>query len=209
MAQGLGRPDRSGQGITRRGLAIGAGLALLAGPLAACGAGGDMATFDLTATPEAIAPARRRGQLLILEPIAPAPLDSDRLIVRPTPDTVATLKGAQWSDALPRLVQTRLLRSFEDSHMLQAVARPGTGLEATHALSTEIRRFDIDVTAGEAVVEVSARLVSSGAGRIEAARIFSARAPASAKDPTGAAMALDASLARVSRDLIGWAAGKV
>ena len=35
---------------------------------------------------------------------------TDRVIVRPTPETVATLKGAQWSDRLPRLDYEQVVR---------------------------------------------------------------------------------------------------
>jgi cholesterol transport system auxiliary component len=142
----------------------------------------------------------------VQEPLTTSPLDSDRVIVRPTPETVATLKGAQWSDRLPRLVQTRLVQSFENSRLLRSVARPEAKIQADVALTSEIRRFDIDVAAGEAVIEISAKLVAEKSGRIVAARIFQARAAGSANDGAAAASALDQTLAQVLRQIVTWGA---
>ncbi len=178
-------------------------LALL--PLAACG-GGPSDTFDLLAATDLAGSSRARGQLVVLEPAATSPADSDRIVVHPTPNTVATLKGAQWPENLPRLLQTRLIQSFENSRLLARVARPGEGIEANAQLATEIRRFDIDIATGQAVVEISAKLVSTGSGRVLAAKVFSASEPGDAKDGAGAARALNAAFASVARDMVSWTA---
>ena len=184
--------------------------ACVALPLSACGGGGGAPeTFDLSAASPVARPSRARGQLVIVEPVATSPVDSDRIVVRPSPDTVATLKGAQWSEPLPRLAQTRLLQTFENGHFLLAVGRPGSGVEARYSLVSEIRRFEIDVAAGEAVVEMSVKLVAADSGRIVAGKVFSARAPGSANSGAAAAAALDAALGGVMRDIVAWTASRV
>ena len=77
-----------------------AALALsLALPLAGC-ASSPPATYDLSANASA-RPARALGaQVVVTEPVATAPGDSDRIVVRPTPDTFATLSGAHLNDSL-------------------------------------------------------------------------------------------------------------
>jgi cholesterol transport system auxiliary component len=185
-------------------------LACFTLPLSACGGGGGaLETFDLSAGAPIAVAGRSRGQLAIVEPVATSPVDSDRIVVRPSPDTVATLKGAQWSEPLPRLAQTRLLQTFENSHFLRAVGRPGSGIEARYSLVSEIRRFEIDVAAGEAVVEMSVKLVASASGSIVAGKVFSARAPGSAGSGAAAAVALDAALGDVMRDIVAWTAPRV
>ena len=181
--------------------------ALALASLAAC-AGSPPETFDLIAANGLASAPRARGQLIVAEPLATSPADSDRVVVHPTPDTVATLKGAQWPENLPRLLQTRLIQSLENSHLLARVGRPGENIEGGAQLATEIRRFDIDVAAGEAVVEISAKLVSSATGRVVVARIFAARAPADSKAPAGAAHALNTAFAAVARDLVAWTAAR-
>ena len=192
----------------RAGVVLRMGLAAmaLALPLAGC-ANAPSATFDLSAV-AAPKPARALGaQVVVHEPVATAPVDSDRIVVRPTPDTIATLKGAQWTERLPRLLQTRLLQSFENARLLRFVSRPDGRVVAQFSLNTEIRRFDMDLSRGEAVVEMSVKLVEEGAGRIAAAKIFSARVPAASDDAAPAA--LDAALGEVMGQIVLWIAGRV
>ena len=198
---GIDRPRAGTPGARLRWLAL-----ALAATLAGCGGGEPLESFDLSAVRAASLPRAPRGQLVVYEPGAIAPTDSDRLIVRPTPDTVATLKGAQWVERLPRLVQTRLVQSFENARLVSSVSRPEGKIQADMTLSSEIRRFDIDIAAGEAVVEISVKPVSERSGRIRAARIFSVHTPGSAKDGVAAAAALDQALGQALRQIVAWTA---
>jgi cholesterol transport system auxiliary component len=189
--------------VLRRGAAA---LALVL-PLAGC-ASGPPATFDLSAVPGDRRPRAMGAQVAVTEPVATAPVDTDRIVVRPTPDTVALLKGAQWTERLPRLIQTRLLQSFENARLLRFVSRPDGRVVAQYSLNTEIRRFDVDLSHGEAVVEISVKLVEEGAGRIAAAKIFTARTPCAAEDGPTAAAALDAALRDVMSQIVMWTAGR-
>jgi len=194
------------QPITRR-TALGAVVMMLGLSLAACGAG-PVETFDLSALEVTRAAKPPRGQLLIAEPVASAPLDGDRLLVRPSPESVATLKGAQWRERLPRLVQTRLVQSFENGAFLKAVARSDSRLASDYSLATELRRFEVDVASGEAVVEIAAKLVHEGSGRIKAAEVFEARMPAQG-DTASAVPALNAALREVMTQMVGWVSKRI
>jgi cholesterol transport system auxiliary component len=144
---------------------------------------------------------------VINEPTAILPIDSDRIVIRTGGESVAYLSGAQWSDRLPRLVQTRLIETFERSGHLGRVGRPG--LAASYVLVTELRRFEVDVARNEAVVEISARIVSDGAARIVAAQVFTAAAPASGTQGGQAAVALDAALGDAMRRIVAWSAARI
>ena len=193
-------PKYSGR-LKRAGFA---GLVLLG--LNGCAGGPTPETFDLT-SPANFASRAPRGQLVVAEPVATLPVDSDRLVIRTGPETVAYLSGAQWADRLPRLVQTRLIASFENSHALKNVGRPG--LAADNNLTTEIRRFEVDVTAGQAIVELSVKLVNDRSGRIRAAKIFTAQTPAPSKGPAAMAAALDSAFAECLRQIVQWTSGQV
>ena len=170
--------------------------------LAACG-GSAPATFDLTAPTERIV-AHARGQLAVAEPVTTSAIDSERIVIRTGPESLAYLTGAQWSDRVPRLVQTRLIQTFENGHV-KAVGRAGDRLTADRVLTSEIRRFEIDVTTNEAVVEISAKILADSSGRVAAARIFTTRAPGSAGDGAAAAHALDSALGDALRQIVAWA----
>ncbi len=117
------------------------------------------------------------------------------------------LGASQWADSLPRLVQARLIHTFENASQVRAVARPGAGAVADVQLISEIRSFEVQTPDSEAVVQISAKLVADQNGRILAGRIFTARVPVAAIEGPNAARALDEALSSVMLDIVRWAAG--
>lgn len=181
-------------------------MALAACALLAGCAGVPLATFDLSAPRTGLSLKKVSASIVVSAPEALAPLDSDRIMVRSPSSGVSLLKGAQWSDRLPQLFQSRLIQTFENGSSIRAVARPGDRISADYNLVSEIRRFEIDAGAGQAVVEVSVKMVRESGGSIAAGRVFEARSPASADAGGESIAALDLALGRVLRDISGWAA---
>lgn len=180
--------------------------AAFAGALLVAGcASSPLITYDLSAPRAGVGGRAGGAQMVVAVPTATSPLDSDRIVVRSPTEGVTLLKGAQWSDQLPQLVQSRLIQTFENGKLLRAVGRPGDRIAADYTLVSEIRRFEIDVATGEAVVEISAKLVGDRSGRIAAGRIFSARTAGSASDGAAATLALDEAMGKVLREIVAWA----
>jgi cholesterol transport system auxiliary component len=169
--------------------------------LAAC-ASAPPETFDLTPSS---AKANLRAPLAIREPVASLDLDSQRILVRTSPDTVAYMAGAQWSDRLPALVQSRLVQTFQNSKQLRFVGRAGAGFVADYEMELDIRAFELDVSKGQAVIDIAVKIVGAGSGRVVAAQIFTAQAPASGTGPAEAVAALNAALAIVMARIAAFA----
>jgi cholesterol transport system auxiliary component len=196
-----------GQPMMRRAARMrNAALALVALSAAGCASAPPPQTFDLSAVNPGGPAGTTRGQLEITEPVASAALDSTRLVVRSGPESIAYLTGAQWSARLPALVQTRLVQTFENAKLARSVGRPGERFTADYALTSEIRRFEIDVQHNEAIVEIAARIVGETSGRIVAAQIFRAAVPSGVSDDGGPARALDQALGDVMRAIVRWTA---
>ena len=175
--------------------------------LSACG-GGAPASYDLEAAiPPHVRAGKIRGVLVVNEPTATASYDSDRIVIRTGVDQLAYLAGAQWSDRLPRLVQTRLIETFENARLLKSVGRPG--LTADNSLALDLRHFEIDVTTNQARVEIAARIVSDQTGRPIAAQVFSGSAPAPKTGDGVAAAALDQALREAMQRIVAWTAAKI
>lgn len=147
-----------------------------------------------------------RGQLIIAEPTALAPYDSEKIVVRPAPGEAAMLGDAQWADRLPRLVQVRIVQSFENANWLRRVGRPVDKLATDFVLVSELRAFEISVADGTAVVEIAAKIVRERTGRIIAARVFRATVPAASTDGPGATAALNEAFGKIEMQLVMWAA---
>jgi cholesterol transport system auxiliary component len=165
------------------------------------------AAYDLAAAksfPHRSQPAR--GQLIIAEPGALAPYDSEKIVVRPAPGEAAQLGDAQWEDRLPKLIQARIVQSFENASRLRAVGRPADKLASDFVLVTELRAFEVSVADATAVVEIAAKIVRERTGRIMAARVFRVTVPAATTDGAGAAGALNEAFGKAATQLVLWAA---
>lgn len=182
-------------------------LALLAAcglALAACSSGPAPTTYDLSA-PAARVRSTIGFQVAVGEPAAVQALSGQQIIVKDAGGTITFLGGAQWAASLPSLVQARLVHTFENASQIRAVARSSSGATGDLTLSSEIRAFEIETPANEAVVQISVRMVSSG-GRIVAGRVFSARVKIDAVDDARAARGLDEALSAVMLDIVRWVA---
>ena len=184
------------------------GLAGVVALLAASCSSAPPETFDLSA---ASVPAARglRAQISIREPVASLDLDSQRILVRTGPETLAYLAGAQWSDRLPSLVQTRLVQTFQNAHLLQSVGRAGGGIAADYSLELDIRAFELDAKALQANVDIAAKIVTLNGGRVVAARIFKTQVPAAGTGGAEATKALNAALATVMAQIVAFVSAQI
>jgi cholesterol transport system auxiliary component len=173
--------------------------------LAGCGGGATPTTFDLSAPSGFGRVGGSRAALIVAEPTTVQTLDSDRIIIKDSAGALSFLGGGQWADRVPRLVQTRLIQTFENGNRLGSVARPGERIVPDLQLNTDIRSFNIDAASGSAVVEITAKLVGDRTGKVQRARLFQARVPASASDGPAAAQALDRALSQVLIEIVRWA----
>jgi cholesterol transport system auxiliary component len=188
--------------VLRSGLAVAAVLVV-----AAC-AGAPPETFDLAAA--SLPPAHKlRAQIAVREPIASLDLDSQRILVRTGPETVAYLAGAQWSDRLPALVQTRLVQTFQNARLLQSVARSGTGVAADYNLELDIRAFELDVGGAQANVDIAVKIVAAVSGRVVAARIFKTHVPAAGAGGREVSSALNAALSAVMAQIVAFTSTQI
>ncbi len=152
-----------------------------------------------------IAGRGQKSQIIIYEPNVIALYDSERIVVKGKNQGFTYLPQSQWADKLPKLVQTRMIQSFENASRYKSVGRPGDHISASAVLTTDIRAFEISEETREAVVEISAKLVSQGSGKIETTRIFTARSPVNTIDGSGSSTALNNALQNALSQIINWA----
>ena len=160
--------------------------------------------YSLNAVPAPANPAPLGKQLAVPDPTALMAYDSEKLLTQIPSGQIEPLNNAKWADTVPKLVQTKIVQSFENAGALGEVSRPIEGAMPDNQLLTDVRRFQLVQTpelAGE--VEISAKLVASD-GHILAARVFSAKEPAQSKDEAEAARALNAAFGNVVASLISW-----
>lgn len=146
-------------------------------------------------------------QLSIAKPSAARLVDSPRINVRPTPGELEVYRGATWSQPATDMLEDTLLRGFEDSGRISAVARIATGIRSDYKLTTDLRRFEADYRGGDmpaATIELNAKLIHSIDQRVVASRTFLVAEPATSTELPHVAHAFEGALDKVATELIGW-----
>lgn len=179
-------------------------LPLVALSLSGCGTAAKNDTFDLSANVSGEGPSAKSRQILIADPTALSALNSEQIVIRVSPSEIQYLSKAQWSDKLPRMVQSKLVEAFENSGKLGGVGTPGQGLAIDYQVVTDIRSFEIDAANGnQAVVEISAKILNDRNGSVRDQKVFRAAVPAGVGNPAFV-KALDRAFAAVADQIVGW-----
>lgn len=186
-----------------------AGL-LAFGLLAGCSSTSKNDTFDLTPATVTSAPrATKARQILIADPSALKALDSEQIVVRVSPSEIQYLANSQWSDRLPRVVQSNLVEAFENSGRIAGVGKPGQGLAIDYQVVTDIRAFEIETTGNRAVVEISVKLLNDRNGSVRDQQVFRAVVPTGGSDSSAYVRGLNRAFANVSQEIVTWTLSKI
>jgi cholesterol transport system auxiliary component len=186
-------------------------MAALAGCAALPGGGpAPLDTYELTTPDVPARPGRGRTQILIAEPTALKALDGQNIVVKTGRGTIEYLKGAQWSDRLPVVVQARLAEAFERGGSFAGVGIPGQGLAIDYQVITDIRAFEVTAGSGaHARVKLFVRLLNDRNGTVRAAKAFEGQAPVSGSGNAAYFQALDAAFDRAAVEIVEWADGLI
>jgi cholesterol transport system auxiliary component len=160
-----------------------------------------------------IAPAASRHgpslplQLVVSEPSAVRALAGETIMVKTAAQSVAYFGDAQWSDQLPRLLESRLIQAIESSGTFQAVGDGRERMQADLELMTEIGAFQVEIADKRAVgvAALSERLVDARSGRVLATKQFEASAEASNDLAPSGVAALNQTLQSLLPAIATWA----
>ncbi len=142
--------------------------------------------------------------MLITEPSALKSLDSEKIVIKPSPSTIEYLSKARWSDRLPKVIQAKLVETFENTGRAKAVGKPGDGLLIDYQIVSDLRAFELDLVTDTAKVALSVKLISDKSGRINRARIFTATITAFGNSNQEIIDSLDAAFDAVAVELVAW-----
>jgi cholesterol transport system auxiliary component len=184
---------------------------LVAALLASCSLGKSVTPDEYASYTLEFEPSRPNGaalawQLGIEQPEAPDALASSRIATRESDGSYGVLRGARWSERAPELLQSALLRVFEDSGRLRGVGRTSAVLRSDYALQTELRAFEADYRKGgaEARLALSAKLVRAGPRDVVAARVFEQAVPVQGGGGRAVATAFGQAAAKLLPELRDW-----
>lgn len=162
-------------------------------------------TYELSAPDISGSGGRSRAQILIAEPAALKALDGQNIVIKTGPGVIQYLKGAQWADRLPEIIQARLAETFQKSGRFGGVGKPGEGLAIDYQVLAEIRSFDIRVNGSRSArVEIFVKLLNDRNGVVRAARTFTAAASVSGSSNDDYVAALDRAFGEAATEIVDW-----
>jgi phospholipid/cholesterol/gamma-HCH transport system substrate-binding protein len=162
--------------------------------------------YDLKIPQDFASPKKPLNEQLIMPtPTAILQLDTQRFLLAPNKDLPA-FSNAQWADSIPKMLQVKLLQSFENYDVAHAPLRSADAPGASFQLLVDIRSFQIDTDSGlTAEVGFSARILNKN-GQVVASRLFQQRSKLDKPDPASAVAAFNDAFGSIAIDLITWTA---
>jgi phospholipid/cholesterol/gamma-HCH transport system substrate-binding protein len=151
------------------------------------------------------APSKAMGmQIALPEPTALVAYETQKVLTAPNAGALRPLEDGQWADSVPKLVQSKMLESFENAGF-EHVGKALDGFTPELQLLLDIRSFQVSLAASpSARINISAKVLGAD-GKIAAERDFIADAAATGADSPAAAAALNAAFQTVARDIVDWA----
>lgn len=146
--------------------------------------------------------------LAVGQPSAPMSLQTTRIAIQRSVDTLDFYANAAWQDRTPALLERLIVEGFQDSGKIAAVAGEGDGVHADYLLQTDIRRFEADYHspkgAPEIVVELTARLIRLSDRKVVATTVIRKTRMASSNSVPAAVKAFDGAMRQTVEQLVGW-----
>ena len=146
-------------------------------------------------------------QLVVEEPSAAGGLATQRIALRTNLLELDYFAGSRWTEGAPRLVQTLLVESFENTGKIVAVGRQSIGLRSDFNLKSELREFQAEYLKGANAaptvrVRLNAKIIKQPRREIMASANFEAVFPARAASMEAIIEAFDEALGKVLKRMV-------
>lgn len=147
--------------------------------------------------------------LAVEDPLATRVYDTTKIALMRAPGRVEFYANGEWADRAPRLVQSALVRSFENSGRILGVGDRGSMIVSDFVLQTDIRALHADYSGGApaAVVSLYVRLTNSR-GKVVAGRLFEQRISANADAVPEIAASFDKAVGATLASVVDWSIGE-
>ncbi len=137
------------------------------------------------------------GQLVVPEPDVVGSVFNDQVAIMTPSGDRSTVVEAKWPDTLSRVVQSRVVQSFENAGYLKVLGHPPDGFDVDYQLLIDLRSFQIVASQSPtAEISFSAKLIGKN-GQVLGAKLFQASVPATITDQAGVAAALNGAFDKV------------
>ena len=149
------------------------------------------------------------AQIVVEEPLADGGLDSSRIALRPRPTELKYFAESRWTERAPRMVQTLIVESLENSERIVSVGRQSIGLRSDYNLKADLREFQAEYFEGLGTppnvrVRINVKIVRQPRQTIIASRSFEHLVTAGGTAMPLVIDAFDEALGKVLKHITEW-----
>ncbi|OZB15914.1 MAG: hypothetical protein B7X58_05920 [Marinobacter sp. 34-60-7] len=151
----------------------------------------------------------RPVSLRVDTPLASDPIDSARILIKPSVYEFQALSGAQWRDAIPVVLRDFLVQQLRSSGGFDNVASDTSPSSTDHTLVLEISGFHarLDAEATQVELRVHSELLNNQSRRTLCTRNFSISEPVAGTALEVLMEGFSAGAKALSSELTSWAHG--
>lgn len=144
--------------------------------------------------------------LRVSTPLAVAPIDSARILVKPDAHEIRAYQGARWSNRAPVIVGYYLLESFRRDGRVQTVVTDTSPARSDLTLAGDLTRFQAEYRDGSPVVQLqlNLQLIDERTRETVANRRFEISQPASGETVENVVEAFGQASDELARQVINW-----
>ena len=149
-----------------------------------------------------------KEQLVMPTPTAILRFDTQRFLLTPNKE-LPEFSNAQWADSIPKMLQIKLIQSFENYDLAHAPLRSNDNPTTNSQLVVDLRSFQINTDSDlTAEIGFSAKIINKD-GQVLASRLFQDRRKLDKPDPASAVAAFNDAFGKVATELITWTAASL
>ena len=168
--------------------------------------------YDLSAPPNPVAARHTSARQFVVElPTAPGALNTDRILIRPHPLQAAYLPDGKWAEEVPVMLQTLLVRSFEDTNAFRYVGRRPLGTSGDYALVTDLTDFQAEAAPDGKTATIrlrlTARMVREDDAAVISSRSFTSSAVVASTQTLSLVEGFNQANQTLLTDVTSWALG--
>ncbi|KPQ01702.1 ABC-type transport auxiliary lipoprotein family protein [Marinobacter sp. HL-58] len=168
--------------------------------------------FQLPAPELQASPAAGIDSVLrVSTPLAVAPVDSTRILVKPEAHEIQAYQGARWSNRAPVMIGNHLVEAFRQDGRLKTVVRDTSAVRSDMALMGDLTRFQAEYEDGNPVIhlQLDLQLVDERSRETIASKRFTISHPAGEASVESVAEAFGRASNELARQVVSWAADEL
>lgn len=145
--------------------------------------------------------------LRVSTPLAIAPIDSTRILVKPDAHEVRAYHGSRWSNRAPVMLGNYLLESFRTDGRLATVVGDTSPARSHLTLAGDLTRFQAEYRNGTPVIhlQLNLQLINERSRETVASNRFEVSHPAAGEDVNQVVEAFGVASDELARQVIDWA----